>query len=94
MIDAAKGIAILPANGGDIPDYAEVDKATMILPLVVLPSTSHRGRRVPVLHRHRHYPQHSKITILGRALCLISSSTRKLAHHRCPNGSMLTAWMP
>lgn len=69
VIDAAKGIAILAANGGDILDYAGVDKATMpIPPLVVLPSTSGTGADVSQFCIVTDTVRNTKITILGRAL--------------------------
>ncbi len=69
VIDAAKGIAILSANGGDILDYAGVDKATMpIPPLVVLPSTSGTGADVSQFCIVTDTTHNTKITILGRAL--------------------------
>jgi alcohol dehydrogenase class IV len=69
VIDAAKGIAILSANGGDILDYAGVDKATMpIPPLVVLPSTSGTGADVSQFCIVTDTTRNTKVTILGRAL--------------------------
>ena len=69
VIDAAKGIAILSANGGDILDYAGVDKATMpIPPLAVLPSTSGTGADVSQFCIVTDTTRNTKITILGRAL--------------------------
>lgn len=69
VIDAAKGIAILAANGGNILDYAGVDKATApIPPLVVLPSTSGTGADVSQFCIVTDTTRNTKITILGRAL--------------------------
>ncbi|MGU3497710.1 iron-containing alcohol dehydrogenase [Mycobacterium sp. C31M] len=69
VIDAAKGIAILSANGGDILDYAGVDKATMPMPpLVVLPSTSGTGADVSQFCIVTDTTRNTKVTILGRAL--------------------------
>ena len=69
VIDAAKGIAILAANGGHILDYAGVDKATMpIPPLVVVPSTSGTGADVSQFCIVTDTARGTKITILGRAL--------------------------
>jgi 1,3-propanediol dehydrogenase len=69
VIDAAKGIAILAANGGHILDYAGVDKATApIPPLVVLPSTSGTGADVSQFCIVTDTTNNTKITILGRAL--------------------------
>ncbi|MDF3048686.1 MAG: iron-containing alcohol dehydrogenase [Pseudonocardia sp.] len=48
-IDAAKGVAILSGNGGDILDYAGVDQvAKPIPPLLMIPSTSGTGLRLQV----------------------------------------------
>lgn len=69
VIDAAKGIAILAANGGDILDYEGVDKAHMpIPPLVVVPSTSGTGADVSQFCIVTDTSRNVKITILGRAL--------------------------
>jgi alcohol dehydrogenase class IV len=69
VIDAAKGVAILAANGGDILDYAGVDKATMpIPPLVVVPTTSGTGADVSQFCIVTDTTRNTKITILGRAL--------------------------
>ncbi|MBS1692498.1 MAG: iron-containing alcohol dehydrogenase [Actinobacteria bacterium] len=69
VIDAAKGIAILAANGGDILDYEGVDKATMpIPPLVVVPSTSGTGADVSQFCIVTDTTRNTKVTILGRAL--------------------------
>jgi alcohol dehydrogenase class IV len=69
VIDAAKGVAILAANGGNILDYAGVDKATMpIPPLVVVPTTSGTGADVSQFCIVTDTTRNTKITILGRAL--------------------------
>ena len=69
VIDAAKGVAILAANGGDILDYEGVDKATMpIPPLVVVPTTSGTGADVSQFCIVTDTARGTKITILGRAL--------------------------
>jgi alcohol dehydrogenase class IV len=69
VIDAAKGIAILAANGGDILDYEGVDKAHLpIPPLVVVPSTSGTGADVSQFCIVTDTTRNVKITILGRAL--------------------------
>ena len=69
VIDAAKGIAILAANGGDILDYEGVDKATVpIPPLVVVPSTSGTGADVSQFCIVTDTTRNTKITILGRSL--------------------------
>ncbi|HEY5856094.1 MAG TPA: iron-containing alcohol dehydrogenase [Aldersonia sp.] len=69
VIDAAKGVAILAANGGDILDYEGVDKAPMpIPPLVALPTTSGTGADVSQFCIVTDTARGTKITILGRAL--------------------------
>ena len=69
VIDAAKGVAILAANGGHILDYEGVDKATMPLPpLVVVPSTSGTGADVSQFCIVTDTTRGTKVTILGRAL--------------------------
>ena len=69
VIDAAKGVAILAANGGDILDYEGVDKARLpIPPLVVVPSTSGTGADVSQFCIVTDTKRNTKITILGRAL--------------------------
>lgn len=69
VIDAAKGVAILAANGGTILDYEGVDKATVpIPPLVVVPTTSGTGADVSQFCIVTDTARGTKITILGRAL--------------------------
>ena len=69
VIDAAKGVAILAANGGHILDYEGVDKAQVpIPPLVVVPSTSGTGADVSQFCIVTDTTRNTKITILGRAL--------------------------
>lgn len=69
VIDAAKGIAILAANGGNILDYEGVDQApNPIPPLVVVPSTSGTGADVSQFCIVTDTGRGTKITIIGRAL--------------------------
>ncbi len=69
VIDAAKGVAILQANGGDILDYAGVDRATLPMPpLVMIPSTSGTGADVSQFCIVTDTERSVKITIMGRAL--------------------------
>ena len=69
VIDAAKGVAILAANGGTILDYEGGDKATVpIPPLVVVPTTSGTGADVSQFCIVTDTARGTKITILGRAL--------------------------
>ncbi|GAA2020988.1 iron-containing alcohol dehydrogenase [Nocardioides kribbensis] len=67
--DAAKGVALLSGNGGDILDYAGVDRATApIPPLLVIPSTSGTGADVSQFCIVTDTERSVKITIMGRAL--------------------------
>lgn len=69
VIDAAKGVALLAANGGRILDYEGVDKvANPIPPLVMLPSTSGTGADVSQFCIVTDTERLTKITIIGRAL--------------------------
>lgn len=69
VIDAAKGIAILAANGGDILDYEGIDRAqSPIPPLVVVPSTAGSGADVSQFCVVTDTARRTKITIIGRSL--------------------------
>ena len=68
-MDAAKGVAILSSNGGDIRDYAGVDLVTRpIPPLLMIPTTSGTGADVSQFCIVTDTDQHVKLTIMGRAL--------------------------
>lgn len=68
-IDAAKGVAILSGNDGDILDYAGVDQITNpIPPLLMIPSTSGTGADVSQFCIVTDTVRSVKITIMGRAL--------------------------
>jgi alcohol dehydrogenase class IV len=68
-IDAAKGVAILSGNGGDILDYAGVDQvANPIPPMLMIPSTSGTGADVSQFCIVTDTDRSVKITIMGRAL--------------------------
>ena len=68
-IDAAKGIAILSGNGGEILDYAGVDRTDRpIPPLVMIPSTSGTGADVSQFCIVTDTARSMKVTIIGRAL--------------------------
>ncbi len=68
-IDAAKGVAILSSNDGDILDYAGVDQVTRpIPPLLMIPSTSGTGADVSQFCIVTDTERSVKITIMGRAL--------------------------
>ena len=69
VIDAAKGVALLAANGGTILDYEGVDRiANPIPPLVMVPSTSGTGADVSQFCIITDTERLTKITIMGRAL--------------------------
>jgi alcohol dehydrogenase len=69
VIDAAKGVAILSGNGGDILSYAGVDQAEHpIPPLLMIPSTSGTGADVSQFCIVTDSVRLTKITIIGRAL--------------------------
>lgn len=67
--DAAKGVAVLSGNGGDILDYAGVDQVTRpIPPLLIIPTTSGTGADVSQFCIVTDTDRSVKITIMGRAL--------------------------
>ncbi len=69
VIDAAKGVAILTGNGGDILDYAGVDRVeNAIPPMMMIPSTSGTGADVSQFCIVTDTARLTKITIIGRAL--------------------------
>jgi alcohol dehydrogenase len=69
VIDAAKGVALLAANGGSILDYEGIDRIQHpIPPLIMLPSTSGTGADVSQFCIVTDTERHTKITIMGRAL--------------------------
>ncbi|RZT88710.1 alcohol dehydrogenase class IV [Pseudonocardia sediminis] len=69
VIDAAKGVALLSANGGTIGDYEGIDRiANPIPPLVMIPSTSGTGADVSQFCIITDTERLTKITIMGRAL--------------------------
>ncbi len=68
-IDAAKGVAILSGNDGDILDYAGVDQVTRpIPPMLMIPSTSGTGADVSQFCIVTDTSRSVKLTIMGRAL--------------------------
>jgi len=76
VADAAKGVAILAGNGGDILDYAGVDRmARPIPPLLIIPTTSGTGADVSQFCIVTDTDRSVKITILGRALVPDTSIT-------------------
>ncbi len=69
VIDAAKGVALLAANGGRILDYEGIDRIEHpIPPLIMMPSTSGTGADVSQFCIVTDTTRHTKITIMGRAL--------------------------
>ena len=69
VMDAAKGIALLAANGGGILDYEGIDRIEHpIPPMIMLPSTSGTGADVSQFCIVTDTERHTKITIMGRAL--------------------------
>ena len=69
VMDAAKGVALLSANGGRILDYEGIDRIEHpIPPMIMLPSTSGTGADVSQFCIVTDTERHTKITIMGRAL--------------------------
>ena len=69
VIDAAKGVALLAANGGRILDYEGIDRIEHpIPPLIMMPTTSGTGADVSQFCIVTDTERHTKITIMGRAL--------------------------
>ncbi|WP_434965844.1 iron-containing alcohol dehydrogenase [Janibacter indicus] len=67
--DAAKGVAVLAGNGGDIRDYAGIDKVDApIPPVLIIPSTSGTGADVSQFCIVTDTDRRVKLTIMGRAL--------------------------
>ncbi len=68
-IDAAKGVAVLAGNGGDILDYRGVDKMRhAIPPLMAIPATSGTGADVSQFCIVTDTARSVKVTIMSRAL--------------------------
>ncbi|MCH5644322.1 iron-containing alcohol dehydrogenase [Gordonia sp. ABSL49_1] len=69
VIDAAKGVAILAANGGHILQYEGIDKATSPLPpLIAAPTTAGSGSDVSQFCIVNDVDRMTKVTIIGRGL--------------------------
>lgn len=69
VIDAAKGIAILAANGGHILEYEGIDRARRPLPpLVAVPTTAGSGSDVSQFCIVNDVDRMTKVTIIGRGL--------------------------
>ncbi|GAA3530870.1 iron-containing alcohol dehydrogenase [Amycolatopsis ultiminotia] len=69
VIDAAKGVALLAANGGDILEFEGVDRSRQpIPPMVMIPSTAGTGADVSQFCIVTDTRRNTKITIIGRTL--------------------------
>lgn len=67
--DAAKGVAVLAGNGGDIRDYAGIDRVDApIPPMLMIPTTSGTGADVSQFCIVTDTERRVKLTIMGRAL--------------------------
>jgi alcohol dehydrogenase class IV len=68
-IDAAKGIAVVVSNGGNILDYEGIDKVTEpIPPLVAAPTTAGTGADLSQFAIVSDVARRVKVTLLGRGL--------------------------
>lgn len=75
-IDAAKGVAILSGNGGQILDYTGVDRVGRpIPPMLMIPSTAGTGADVSQFCIVTDTAGLTKVTIMGRALVPDTSLT-------------------
>jgi len=69
VIDAAKAIAVLSSNGGQILDYEGVDRVTQAIPpLIMIPSTSGTGADLSQFCVITDTVRKLKATLIGRAL--------------------------
>ncbi|MDY6810179.1 MAG: iron-containing alcohol dehydrogenase [Actinomycetota bacterium] len=69
VIDAAKGVAVLAANGGHILEYEGIDRARRPLPpLVAAPTTAGSGSDVSQFCIINDVDRRTKVTIVGRGL--------------------------
>lgn len=69
VIDTAKGVAVLAANGGLILEYEGIDRAERPLPpLVAIPTTAGSGADVSQFCIINDPDRRTKITIMGRTL--------------------------
>ncbi len=69
VMDAAKGVAILSGNGGDVLQYAGLDRVERpIPPMVMIPSTAGTGADVSQFCVVTDTVRLTKVTIMGRGL--------------------------
>ncbi|MBN0973175.1 iron-containing alcohol dehydrogenase [Gordonia sp. JH63] len=69
VIDAAKGVAVLAANGGHILEYEGIDRARRPLPpLIAVPTTAGSGADVSQFCIINDAERRTKVTIIGRSL--------------------------
>lgn len=84
-IDAAKGVAVLAGNGGDILDYRGVDQVALpIPPTLMIPATSGTGADVSQFCIVTDTRRSVKVTIMGRALVPDISITDPRLLHTMP----------
>lgn len=96
VIDAAKGIAILTGNGGEIGDYNGVDRVCQpIPPLLMIPTTAGTGADVSQFCIITDTASAVKMTIMGRALVPdISVTDARLLMTMPEDLAAATGWTP
>lgn len=84
-MDAAKGVALLAGNGGDILDYHGVDRmAAPLPPTLMIPTTSGTGADVSQFCIVTDTARSVKVTIMGRSLVPDLSITDPSLLHTMP----------